>query len=159
MVFRFRKSVKIGPFRVTLSKSGISYSTGVKGLRVTKTASGAVRTTASIPGTGISYSKQTTPKKQRAVDSASCAATPPSAPSPGTRFEGPLPSFPAGYDEMIEEAARVVIGCGFASISMLQRELNLGYSRAARMLDQLAELGIVGPYNGAQPREILYKSL
>lgn len=58
MGLRFRKSKKIGPFRVTMSKSGISYSAGVKGFRVTKTASGRVRTTASIPGTGISYVKE-----------------------------------------------------------------------------------------------------
>jgi len=58
MGFRFRKSKKIGPVRVTLSKSGLSYSVGVKGFRVTKTASGRVRTTASLPGTGIGYVKE-----------------------------------------------------------------------------------------------------
>ena len=55
MGMKFRKSTKIGPFRTTISKSGISYSAGVKGFRVTKQANGKVRTTASIPGTGISY--------------------------------------------------------------------------------------------------------
>jgi len=55
MGLRFRKSAKIGPFRVTASKSGISYSVGTKGYRVTKTANGKIRQTASIPGTGISY--------------------------------------------------------------------------------------------------------
>lgn len=55
MGLRFRKSFKFGPFRTTISKSGISSSIGVKGYRVTKTASGKIRTTASIPGTGISY--------------------------------------------------------------------------------------------------------
>lgn len=55
MGFRFRRSVNLGPFRLTASKSGLGVSAGVKGLRVTKTASGRVRTTASIPGTGISY--------------------------------------------------------------------------------------------------------
>ena len=55
MGVRFRKSKKLGPFRFTLSKSGIGVSAGVKGLRVTKSASGRVRTTVSIPGTGISY--------------------------------------------------------------------------------------------------------
>lgn len=64
MGLRFRKSKNFGPFRVTVSKSGISSSVGVKGFRVTKTAAGRVRTTASIPGTGISYVKETgeTPK-------------------------------------------------------------------------------------------------
>ena len=58
MGFRFRKSYKLGPFRWTLSKSGISSSVGVKGLRLTKTARGAVRGTVSVPGTGISYSTE-----------------------------------------------------------------------------------------------------
>lgn len=66
MGFRFRKSKKIGPFRITMSKSGISYSAGVKGFRVTKTASGRVRTTASIPGTGISYVKESGRKADQA---------------------------------------------------------------------------------------------
>lgn len=65
MGIRFRKSKNIGPFRFTLSKSGISTSVGVKGFRVTKTASGRVRTTASIPGTGISYIKETSANKQK----------------------------------------------------------------------------------------------
>lgn len=55
MGFRFRKSVKLGPLRVNFSKSGVGYSVGGKGFRVTKKANGGVRTTASIPGTGISY--------------------------------------------------------------------------------------------------------
>ena len=55
MGFRFRKSKKIGPVNLNLSKSGVGASVGVKGYRVTKTASGRVRRTASIPGTGISY--------------------------------------------------------------------------------------------------------
>ena len=57
MGFRFRKSVKAGPFRMTFSKSGVGYSVGGKGFRVTKKPKGGIRTTASIPGTGISYSK------------------------------------------------------------------------------------------------------
>ena len=57
MGFRFKKSIKAGPFRVNLSKSGIGYSVGVKGFRVTKKANGGVRTTTSVPGTGISYTK------------------------------------------------------------------------------------------------------
>lgn len=53
---RFRKSIKLpGGFRINASKSGIGYSYGTKGFRVTKTANGTTRTTASIFGTGISY--------------------------------------------------------------------------------------------------------
>lgn len=55
MGFRFRKSFGKGPFRVTVSKSGVGYSVGGKGFRYTKKAGGGTRTTASIPGTGISF--------------------------------------------------------------------------------------------------------
>lgn len=55
MGFRFKKSIKAGPVRVNLSKSGVGYSVGWKGFRVTKKAGGGTRTTTSIPGTGISY--------------------------------------------------------------------------------------------------------
>ena len=59
MGFRFRKSINVGGgFRITFSKSGIGYSWGTKGFRVTKTARGTIKTTASIPGSGISYSKE-----------------------------------------------------------------------------------------------------
>lgn len=59
MGFRYRKSFGSGPFRVNISKSGIGYSVGTKGFRYTKKAGGGTRTTASIPGTGISYVKET----------------------------------------------------------------------------------------------------
>lgn len=55
MGLRLRKSFNLGPFRATLSKSGVSTSVGVKGYRVTKLANGKVMKTASIPGTGISH--------------------------------------------------------------------------------------------------------
>ena len=60
MGFRYRKSINLGGgFRINISKSGVGYSWGVKGYRVTKTAKGTVRTTASIPGTGISFVEET----------------------------------------------------------------------------------------------------
>lgn len=56
MGFRYRKSINLGGgFRINLSKTGIGYSWGTKGYRVTKTANGRTRKTASIPGTGISF--------------------------------------------------------------------------------------------------------
>ena len=62
---------------------------------------------------------------------------------------------PAGdYDEMLPQAAEVVLEMGSCSVSMLQRRLKLGYSRAARIVDQMEELGIVGPYEGAKPRGV-----
>lgn len=60
MGFRFRKSINLGKgFRINFSKSGIGYSLGTKGYRITKTANGKIRQTFSIPGTGISYVEET----------------------------------------------------------------------------------------------------
>lgn len=66
MGFRFRKSVNIGGARINFSKSGIGASMGGKGFRVTKKAGGGTRTTASIPGTGISYSTDSKSKSKKA---------------------------------------------------------------------------------------------
>ncbi len=60
-----------------------------------------------------------------------------------------------GSDPMLEEAIECVVEAGQASTSMLQRRLKLGYARAARVMDQLEERGIIGPYEGAKPREVL----
>lgn len=58
-------------------------------------------------------------------------------------------------DELLAEAKEMVINSGKASASYLQRRLSIGYARAARLLDILEEIGVVGPSNGAKPREIL----
>ena len=58
-------------------------------------------------------------------------------------------------DDMIEEAIDVFMDCRQASTSMLQRRLKLGYSRAARIIDQIEERGIIGPFEGSKPRQIL----
>lgn len=64
MGFRFRKSINLGGgFRVNVSKSGVGYSWGTKGARVTKTARGKTRKTVSIPGTGISYTSESGQQK------------------------------------------------------------------------------------------------
>jgi len=59
------------------------------------------------------------------------------------------------YDELIDAAAEVILETGQASVSMLQRRLKLGYARAARLVDQLEEKGIVGPFDGSKPRQLL----
>ncbi len=59
-------------------------------------------------------------------------------------------------DDMYEQAIEVVIREGRGSVSLLQRALGIGYGRAARLVDFMAEDGIVGTYNGAQAREVLY---
>ena len=55
MGLRFRKSFNIGPLRINISKSGIGFSLGVKGFRVSRSAKGKMSATASLPGTGLSY--------------------------------------------------------------------------------------------------------
>ena len=58
-------------------------------------------------------------------------------------------------DDMLQAAAECVIEAGQASTSYLQRKLKLGYARAARIVDQLEEMGIVGPFEGSKPRQVL----
>ena len=79
------------------------------------------------------------------------------------------PSFPQGSepdcsagrggfdegDDMLDAAIECVIEMGMASTSMLQRKLKLGYARAARIIDQMEERGIVGPFEGSKPRQVL----
>ena len=70
-------------------------------------------------------------------------------------------AYPAGEgpgeekDELFDAGVDVVLDLGQASASMLQRRLKLGYARAARLLDQMEQQGIVGPSEGAKPRQIL----
>lgn len=58
-------------------------------------------------------------------------------------------------DELFEAAKEIIVKAGKASTSMLQRRLSIGYGRAAKILDMLEENGIIGPSNGAKPREVL----
>ena len=58
-------------------------------------------------------------------------------------------------DELLPDAVDVILETGQASVSMLQRRLKLGYARAARIVDEMEEKGIVGPFQGSKPRTIL----
>ncbi|MBI4368214.1 MAG: DNA translocase FtsK [Candidatus Omnitrophica bacterium] len=58
-------------------------------------------------------------------------------------------------DDMYDDAVRVVLETRQASVSVLQRKLRLGYGRAARIVDMMEQEGVVGPYQGSKPREIL----
>ncbi|MFC1570811.1 DNA translocase FtsK, partial [Candidatus Omnitrophota bacterium] len=62
-------------------------------------------------------------------------------------------------DDLYLEAVRIVIETKQASVSMVQRKLRVGYTRAARMIDIMEEEGIVGSYNGSKPREILVEDM
>src|SRR5439155_13459617 len=59
-------------------------------------------------------------------------------------------------DEVYEAAIDIVVREGRGSVSLLQRALGIGYGRAARLIDYMAEDGIVGPYNGSNAREVLF---
>jgi len=61
----------------------------------------------------------------------------------------------SSYDELLPQAVEVIFETGQASVSMLQRRLKLGYSRAARIVDQMEQMGVVGPFEGSKPRAML----
>ncbi|MEJ5186247.1 MAG: DNA translocase FtsK 4TM domain-containing protein [Candidatus Geothermincolales bacterium] len=58
-------------------------------------------------------------------------------------------------DELLEEALETVVRCGMASASLLQRKLRIGYARAARLIDMLEDMGVVGAHEGSKPRAVL----
>jgi S-DNA-T family DNA segregation ATPase FtsK/SpoIIIE len=62
---------------------------------------------------------------------------------------------PDDIDDMLEDAARLVVQSQHGSTSMIQRRLKLGYNRAGRIMDQLEAIGVVGPSEGSKPREVL----
>lgn len=62
-------------------------------------------------------------------------------------------------DDMYKDAVRVVVESGKASTSLLQRRLRVGYARAARIIEEMEEQGVIGPADGARPREVLISSL
>lgn len=61
-------------------------------------------------------------------------------------------------DDMFDEAARIIVRHQQGSVSLLQRRLSIGYSRAARLVDQLEEAGVVGPFDGSKAREVLIET-
>ena len=73
----------------------------------------------------------------------------------GSQSEPEPTSEELGGDEMLPAAVDVILETGQASVSMLQRRLKLGYARAARIVDEMEDKGIVGPFMGSKPRSIL----
>jgi S-DNA-T family DNA segregation ATPase FtsK/SpoIIIE len=61
----------------------------------------------------------------------------------------------ADYDSMYDKAVELVVQKGYASTSMVQRVFRIGYNRAARIIELMEKEGIVGPMDGAKPREVL----
>lgn len=60
-------------------------------------------------------------------------------------------------DPMLDEAIKCVMDAGQASTSLLQRRLRLGYARAGRLIDEMEQMGIIGPHEGSKPRQVLIK--
>jgi S-DNA-T family DNA segregation ATPase FtsK/SpoIIIE len=67
-------------------------------------------------------------------------------------------AFDPDSDELLADAAQLVIETGSASVSMLQRRLRVGYTRAGRLIDMLERRGVVGPWEGSKPRQILVEA-
>ena len=73
---------------------------------------------------------------------------------------GVVMDFDGGSDgDMYRDALRVIIDSGKASTSLLQRRLRIGYARAARIIEQMEDQGVIGPADGARPREVLINSI
>jgi S-DNA-T family DNA segregation ATPase FtsK/SpoIIIE len=62
-------------------------------------------------------------------------------------------------DELFEQAARLIVRHQQGSVSLLQRRLSVGYSRAARLVDELETAGVVGPFDGSKARQVLIESM
>jgi S-DNA-T family DNA segregation ATPase FtsK/SpoIIIE len=81
-----------------------------------------------------------------------------SLPQPTTSQGGTFNGFDgSGSDELYEDAKRIVVQHQQGSISLLQRRLKIGYSRAARLIDEMEEEGVVGPADGSKPRQVFYQ--
>ena len=61
----------------------------------------------------------------------------------------------SGTDDLFNEAIKLVVMHQQGSISLIQRRLKVGYSRAARLIDDMEQIGIVGPFTGSKAREVL----
>jgi group I intron endonuclease len=62
-------------------------------------------------------------------------------------------------DELYEKALTIILHAGYASVSLLQRRMTIGYSNAVRLIDRLEVEGIIGAYNGSKPRQVLIKEI
>ena len=92
------------------------------------------------------YDQDVIEKIQQAVDAKSDKGKGAAADVPADGEDG---------DELLPAAVEVVLETGQAAVAMLQRRLKLGYSRAARLVDQMEERGYVGPFEGSKPRQLL----
>ncbi len=99
-------------------------------------------------GSAPQYSDEVTSEIERHMEDKKGSAAAEAKPAPSVNES-------AFGDELFPDAVDVVLESGQASVSMLQRRLKLGYSRAARLVDQMEEMGIVGAFEGSKPRKLL----
>ncbi len=76
-------------------------------------------------------------------------------PEPSSDAGGGDDDFDPDQDDLLEQAARVVVESGTASVSMIQRRMRVGYTRAGRLIDMLERRGIISGYEGSKPRQVL----
>jgi S-DNA-T family DNA segregation ATPase FtsK/SpoIIIE len=69
--------------------------------------------------------------------------------------EGGDDDFDPDADDLLDQAAQIVVESGTASVSMIQRRLRVGYTRAGRLIDMLERRGIISGYEGSKPRQVL----
>ena len=124
MGLRFRKSVKVGPMRVNISKSGVGYSVGGKGYRVTKKANGGMRTTASIPGTGISYVKDYSTKTSTKTTTTATRPTPVPTSANVSGSDTSLDKYCPNCYRMLEDGAKYCTKCGHAIGSQVKKPIH-----------------------------------
>jgi hypothetical protein len=149
MGFSYRKSFKAGPIRVTASKSGISYSAGVKGARITKRADGRVQKTVSVPRTGARYTTSTRSKPKGASQRTAGRqqSAPKSTPLPGRRatIRPHLPPVTTGALRFKGYLGTVTLSAGGIEIQRSRTgRMNGNHSSSIRW-DQLAGIDFLDP--------------
>lgn len=145
MAFRYRKSIKVMPgVRMTFSKSGVSYSAGTRGARITKTASGRVTRTVGIPGTGLSHTSSLGSSSR-----GKAASGPATAPTPAVPVKPPKPGLLASKGEKALYAA-----ADSNDVGALER-VSQEHPSEAIVSASLAALLHVRDGNTARARELL----
>jgi S-DNA-T family DNA segregation ATPase FtsK/SpoIIIE len=100
------------------------------------------------------YSKWKEEQKKRGVSEAMETNILDEVPDTEAEDMGEGPSDPSERDPLFKDAALACVQNQGGSTSLLQRKLGIGYGRAARLMDQLEEAGILGPQNGSKPRDV-----
>lgn len=169
MGWKFRRSIKILPgVRLNFNKNSTSVSIGGKHAGITINPKTGTTMRVSFPGTGVTYTEKVKKKNRKIAES---TASKPQTQSVKQIHQEPeeriapqiidisdanlnVTAFKYS-DELLPASFEVCVRAGSVSVSLLQRSLHLGYARAARIIDEMEELGLVGPFQGSKPRALL----